>query len=62
MTNGIAIKQPTLAVELGQRQPQFRAALPAHIPVERFVRVVLTAIQTRPNWRTWIAPPCGTPA
>ena len=49
MTNGIAIKQPTLAVELGQRQPQFRAALPAHIPVERFVRVVLTAIQTSPK-------------
>ena len=23
MTNGIAIKQPTLAVELGQRQPHF---------------------------------------
>ena len=49
MTNGVAIKQPTLAVELGQRQPQFRAALPAHIPVERFVRVVLTAIQTSPK-------------
>ena len=36
-------------VELKYRQPQFRAALPAHIPVERFIRVVLTAIQTSPK-------------
>lgn len=30
-------------------EPQFRAALPAHIPVEKFMRVVLTAIQTTPT-------------
>lgn len=29
--------------------PQFKAALPAHIPVERFVRTVLTAVQTNPR-------------
>lgn len=28
--------------------PQFKAALPAHIPVERFVRTTLTAVQTNP--------------
>ncbi|MEY5098198.1 MAG: hypothetical protein RJA36_917 [Pseudomonadota bacterium] len=26
--------------------PQFKAALPAHVPVERFVRTTLTAVQT----------------
>jgi recombination protein RecT len=49
MTTDIAVKRPTLGVELGQRQAQFKAALPAHIPVERFVRVVLTAVQTSPR-------------
>lgn len=29
--------------------PQFKAALPAHIPVERFVRTTLTAVQTNPR-------------
>jgi recombination protein RecT len=29
--------------------PQFKAALPAHIPVERFVRTTLTAVQTNPD-------------
>jgi recombination protein RecT len=28
---------------------QFKAALPAHVPVERFVRTTLTAIQTNPR-------------
>ncbi|AMS41210.1 recombinase RecT [Aminobacter aminovorans] len=28
---------------------QFKAALPAHIPVERFARVVMTAIQNKPE-------------
>ncbi|WP_292570217.1 recombinase RecT [Mesorhizobium sp.] len=28
---------------------QFKAALPAHIPVERFMRVVMTAIQNNPD-------------
>ena len=31
--------------QLEQRSSQFQAALPAHIPVERFKRVILTAIQ-----------------
>jgi recombination protein RecT len=31
------------------RRPQFQAALPAHIPVERFLRVVLTAVQNNPD-------------
>jgi recombination protein RecT len=29
--------------------PQFKAALPAHVSVEKFVRVTLTAVQTNPN-------------
>lgn len=29
--------------------PSFKAALPAHVPVERFVRTVLTSIQTNPG-------------
>ena len=49
MTNGIAVKQPTLASSLGNASRSFSAALPAHIPVERFIRVVLTAIQTSPK-------------
>ena len=28
---------------------QFKAALPAHIPVERFMRVVMTAVQGNPD-------------
>lgn len=31
------------------RQSEFASALPAHIPVERFVRVVMTAIQINPQ-------------
>ena len=29
--------------------PQFKAALPGHVSVERFMRVTLTAIQTNPQ-------------
>jgi recombination protein RecT len=29
--------------------PQFKAALPAHVSVEKFVRVTLTAVQTNPQ-------------
>jgi len=29
--------------------PQFKAALPSHVPVERFVRTTLTAVQTNPQ-------------
>ncbi|WP_018261570.1 recombinase RecT [Methylobacterium sp. WSM2598] len=35
--------------QLDARMAQFRAALPAHIPPERFKRVVLTAVQTNPE-------------
>lgn len=35
--------------QLEQMQSQFHAALPAHIPVERFMRVVMTALQGNPD-------------
>jgi len=35
--------------ELDGMEAQFKAALPAHIPVERFSRVVMTAIQNNPD-------------
>lgn len=35
--------------QLDQMEEQFKAALPAHIPVERFKRVVMTAIQNNPE-------------
>lgn len=34
--------------QLEKRSSQFQAALPAHIPKERFVRVLLTAVQQNP--------------
>lgn len=34
---------------LASKQQEFKAALPAHIPVERFLRVVNTAIQMNPQ-------------
>lgn len=47
------VKQPSeIAVvrhQIDDLAPQFMAALPAHIPVERFARVVMTAIQNEPN-------------
>lgn len=35
--------------ELGAMEDQFQKALPAHIPPERFARVVMTAIQNNPK-------------
>ena len=35
--------------QISTREDQFKAALPAHIPVERFKRVLLTAVQNNPN-------------
>lgn len=35
--------------ELTRMESQFAAALPAHIPLERFVRVLLTAVQNNPD-------------
>jgi len=43
-------KNPLLVLndQLEKRAAQFQAALPAHIPVERFKRVILTAVQMNP--------------
>jgi recombination protein RecT len=38
-----------LREDLGRMAPQFKYALPAHIPVERFMRVVMTAVQNNPT-------------
>jgi recombination protein RecT len=35
--------------DLGRMESQFKMALPAHIPVERFVRVIMTAVQNTPK-------------
>lgn len=35
--------------QIANREDQFKAALPAHIPVERFRRVLLTAVQNNPG-------------
>lgn len=47
------VRKPTAVAvvrsELEAMGPQFSAALPAHIPVERFMRVVMTAIQNNPK-------------
>jgi recombination protein RecT len=42
-----ALVEVRTAVE--KMAPQFKAALPSHIPVERFVRTTLTAVQTNPD-------------
>jgi len=36
-------------LQLASMETQFGAVLPKHIPVERFGRVVLTAVQTNPD-------------
>lgn len=52
MANDVAVKPDNPMVrlheQLEQRTSQFQAALPAHIPVERFKRVILTAVQNSP--------------
>jgi recombination protein RecT len=45
MANELAVVRRDLDV----MSSQFQAALPAHIPVERFARVVMTAIQNNPD-------------
>ena len=46
-------RQPTAVevfrADLVRMEQQFVAALPAHIPVERFMRVVMTAVQNNPE-------------
>ena len=47
MSNLPAVQEVRGAIE--KMAPQFKAALPAHVSVEKFVRVTLTAVQTNPN-------------
>ena len=44
-----ASKELTIAQEVAKMQAQFQAALPAHVPAEKFVRVVMTAINGNPD-------------
>lgn len=52
-TTSTTTKMPSaievLRTDLQRMESQFAAALPAHIPVERFMRVVMTAIQNNPD-------------
>jgi recombination protein RecT len=48
-TNDMPLAVKTLRDDLGRMSDQFKFALPAHIPVERFVRVVMTAVQRNPK-------------
>jgi recombination protein RecT len=48
-TTDMPLAVKTLRDDLGRMQEQFKFALPAHIPAERFVRVVLTAVQRNPK-------------
>lgn len=54
--NDVATKQPNPIAQIKEVMDngteQFRAALPAHIPVERFKRVLLTAVQNSPQLAT----------
>src|ERR1700730_15525130 len=47
----VTVQTPIAAIrqQLSDMGGQFRAALPAHIPVERFSRVVMTAVQNNPE-------------
>ena len=45
-------KQPTFGIELKAKITQFSAALPKHIPQERFARVIMTAVQLNPDLLT----------
>ena len=47
MSNLPAVQEVRGALE--KMAPQFKAALPAHVSVEKFVRVTLTAVQTNPQ-------------
>jgi recombination protein RecT len=47
MSTDLALRETRTAIE--KMAPAFKAALPAHIPVDRFVRTTLTAVQTNPD-------------
>lgn len=55
-STAVQVKQPNPLValhdQMEKRTEQFQAALPAHIPVERFKRVILTAIQNNAKLAT----------
>lgn len=49
-TTAIATRPPTnFEIELANYEPQFAAVLPDHIPVERFRRVIITAVNQTPD-------------
>lgn len=64
--NEIVVKSENPLVRLNEqleaRSSQFQAALPAHIPIERFKRVVLTAVQQNPKLATADRPTLFTSA
>jgi recombination protein RecT len=49
--NAVATKTPQeiVRMQLNKMEPEFKHALPAHVPVEKFVRVTMTAVQTNPS-------------
>ena len=49
MVERVAHPVAVLHQQIESREEQFKAALPAHIPVERFKRVLLTAVQNNPG-------------
>lgn len=50
--NQIAVRKSNLEIELDNYEPQFAAALPSHISVDKFKRVVVTAINRNPDLYT----------
>ncbi len=54
-----AVVEVRTAIE--KMAPQFKAALPSHVPVERFVRTTLTAVQTNPQLMQADRPRCLQP-
>lgn len=49
-TTQVATRQPSsFEVELQSYEPQFAAALPSHIPPEKFRRTVITALNAQPD-------------
>lgn len=50
INQAVAVAKPSqFEAELAQYEPQIRAALPSHIPVERFKRTFITAINQNPD-------------
>ena len=56
MTNAVAKREDKAPADplrqaVDKMAPEFKAALPAHVPVDKFVRVAMTAINADPNLR-----------